>query len=262
MGIYMAITAVEYAIFSELKRSRLLPPKPSLLEMGEANWYGDVTYEQLTDDICRLLDNPEEQIELLEKLIDVVRGQKPDMLWYVARIFYRVFLNCSDRVAIDFGGTESALKLDLNQPVSLGREFDVVFNGGTAEHIFNVWQFFKTVHDHTAPGGIMIHGGPFTGWLDHGFYNFNPTFYWDLAAANGYAVQSILYAELMPSKIISLVRREQLAEMAKDGLIGANSNLYAVFRKPFESRAFAPPQQGYYANAVSDQVREAWKSLR
>lgn len=28
--------------FSELKKSRLLPPHPSFLELGEANWYGDM----------------------------------------------------------------------------------------------------------------------------------------------------------------------------------------------------------------------------
>ncbi|NTV49863.1 MAG: hypothetical protein HGB32_04545 [Geobacteraceae bacterium] len=48
----MAITAVEYEIFSELKKSRLLPPNPSFLEFGEANWYGDVPYERLSGDIC------------------------------------------------------------------------------------------------------------------------------------------------------------------------------------------------------------------
>lgn len=258
----MAITAVEYAIFSELKKSRLLPPNPSFLELGEANWYGDVPYEQLSDDICRLDGSSEKQIELLQKLIEVVRAQQPDMSWDVAKIFYQVFLDYREIVAIDFGGTEKSLKLDLNQPITLGREFDVVYNGGTAEHVFNVWQFFKTVHDHTARGGVMIHGAPFTGWIDHGFFNFNPTFFWDLAAANGYIIQLFLYTELTPLKIIRIPQREQLEEMAKDGQIGTNSHIYAVFKKPDESRPFITPQQGYYANTVSEQVKENWKSLR
>lgn len=258
----MAITAVEYAIFSELKKSRLLPPNPSFLELGEANWYGDVPYEQLSDDICRLDGDLEKQIELLQKLIEVVRAQQSDMSWDVAKIFYRVFLDYRETVAIDFGGTEKSLKLDLNQPIALGREFDVVYNGGTAEHVFNLWQFFKTVHDHTASGGVMIHGAPFTGWIDHGFFNFNPTFFWDLAAANGYIVQLFLYTELTPLKIIRIPRREELEDMAKGGQIGTNSNIYAVFKKPDDSRPFVTPQQGYYANTVSEQVKENWKTLR
>lgn len=258
----MAITAVEYAIFSELKKSRLLPPNPSFLELGEANWYGDVPYEQLSDDICRLLDDPEKQINLLQGLIDVVRAEQPTMLWDVAKIFYRVFLNYRENVAIDFGGTEKALRLDLNQPISLGREFDVVYNGGTAEHVFNVWQFFKTAHDHTASSGVMIHGAPFTGWLDHGFFNLNPTFYWDLAAANGYIVLYFLYTEVSPLKIIRISCRDQLGKMAKDGQVGTNSHLYVVFRKPHEIMPFVTPQQGYYAQTVSEQVQENWSLLR
>lgn len=259
----MAITAVEYALFSELRKSGVLPRNPSFLELGEANWYGDVPYERLSDDICQLLDEqPEDQIRLLQELIDLVRAQQPNMLWDVAKIFYQVFLNYRETVAIDFGGTEKSLRLDLNQPISLGREFDVIYNGGTAEHVFNVWQLFKTVHDHTACGGLMIHGAPFTGWPDHGFYNFNPTFYWDLAAANGYIVQRFLYTEMSPLKVLSISRREQLAEMAKEGLLGSNSHIYVVFEKPGEHRPFVTPQQGYYANTVSEQVKQNWKSLR
>ena len=258
----MAITAVEYALFAELKKSSLFPPHPSFLELGEANWYGDVPYEKLTNDICQLLDDPEEQIGLLQELIDLVRAQQPCMSWDVAKIFYRVFLNCRENVAIDYGGTEKALKLDLNQPISLGREFDVVYNGGTAEHVFNVWQFFKTVHDHTTSGGIMIHGAPFTGWPDHGFFNFNPTFYWDLAAANRYVVQRFLYTEINPIKIIRISHREEFSEMAKNGTIGTNSHIYVVYNKPDVKHPFVTPQQGYYANTVSDQVKENWKSLR
>jgi hypothetical protein len=258
----VAITAVEHTIFYELKKSRLLPPHPSFLEIGEANWYGDVPYEKLSDDICLISDNPELQIELLQKLIDVVRGQQPDMLWDVAKIFYRTFLDYSETVTIDFGGTEKALKLDLNQPIFLGREFDIVYNGGTAEHVFNVWQLFKTVHDHTISGGMMIHGAPFTGWLDHGFYNFNPTFFWDLAAANGYVVQLFLYTETTPLKIIRVLQREQLADMSKTGQIGSNSHIYVVFEKPHENRPFITPQQGYYVNMVSERVKKSWDSLR
>jgi hypothetical protein len=59
-------------------------------------------------------------------------------------------------------------------------------NNGTAEHVFNVGQLFKTMHERTKPLGLMLHDGPFTGWVNHGFYTFQPTLYLDLAAANDY----------------------------------------------------------------------------
>jgi hypothetical protein len=146
-------------LFSELKKSRLLPPQPTFLELGEANWYGDVPYEQLSNDICLLLEDPEEQIRLLQELIDVVRAEQPNMLWDIAKIFYRLFLEYRETVAIDFGGTEKALRLDLNQPISLGRQFDVVYNGGTAEHVFNVWQFFNYLIRRKGP--LWRHSTPY-----------------------------------------------------------------------------------------------------
>jgi hypothetical protein len=79
--------------------------------------------------------------------------------------------------------------------VDLDRQFHVVINSGTAEHVFNACQFFKTVHERTFPGGLMIHAFPFVGWLDHGFYNFNPTLIADLAAANQYAFLIWVYSE-------------------------------------------------------------------
>ena len=39
----------------------------------------------------------------------------------------------------------------------------------------------------------MLHCMPFLGWVDRGFFNFQPTFYWDLAEANGYHVVAFLF---------------------------------------------------------------------
>lgn len=50
----------------------------------------------------------------------------------------------------------------------------------------------------------MMHGMPLSGWVDHGFYSFNATFYWDLAAANGYEIDLALYTELNPLKLVRL----------------------------------------------------------
>ena len=177
----MAITQIEYQLFRSLREQGALPLGGSMLELGEANWYGDVPLEQLGEDIYRFA--PEAQRKPLFEALDAQNREKGKWwLFAVADIFWKTFLQPKERVAIDFHGTESALRLDLNQTIDLSRTFDIVTNLGTAEHIFNVHQTFKTIHDHTAPKGLMIHGLPFSGWVDHGFYNFNPTFYWDLAA--------------------------------------------------------------------------------
>jgi hypothetical protein len=107
----------------------------------------------------------------------------------------------------------------------------------------------------------MLHVMPFRGWLEHGFYSFNPTFYWDLAAANQYAVCFLAYTELTPPKVIQLQRREKIVELAASGALGANANLYAIFRKEAESE-FKIPMQGVYGDGVSEQMMQAWHELR
>jgi hypothetical protein len=128
--------------------------------------------------------------------------------------------------------------------------------------VFNVFQFFRSCHELTRAGGLMVHNVPFLGWLEHGFYNFNPTFFWDLAQANGYAVVQLAYTEIDPLRLVPLRSREQLLEMARRGELGRNAMLFAVLRKPAEEAAFCAPMQGVYAGTVSGQVMEAWHTLR
>lgn len=257
----MAITGIEYNLFRNLREKNALPLGGDVLELGEANWYGDVDIKLMAQDIYRFV--PEDQRQPLFRTLDeIVQAKRPGMLWEIAKVFWQTFLQPGSMTAIDFDGTDQALKLDLNDPIDLKRQFHLVMNLGTAEHVFNVAQVFKTIHDHTLPGGFMIHGLPFTGWLDHGFYNFNPTFYWDLAAANGYVMLLAVYAEVTPVKLVQLRDREHVLEMAKMGQIGANSLIYVVLQRPRESLSFKVPMQGYYAKAISREANDAWKNLR
>ncbi len=108
----------------------------------------------------------------------------------------------------------------------------------------------------------MLHGFPFTGWVDHGFYGFNPTFVWDLAASNDYRVCLFVYSEVNPPKIIPLTAREQILHMAKEEQIGQNSMLYVTLQRPDEEKPFRIPMQGFYAGSVSQEAAQAWKTLR
>ncbi len=257
----MAITAIEYNLFRQLREQNALPLGGDILELGEANWYGDVPTETLLGDIERFAPAAERE-DLARQLGEIVGAKRQQMLFEIARIWWRAFWQPASMTAIDFHGTERALKQDLNAPLALPRQYHVVTDLGTAEHVFNVAQVMKSIHEHTLPGGLMIHGLPFAGWVDHGFYSFNPTFYWDLAAANGYAMMVCAYAELKPLKLIQLPRRESILDMVKNGQIGQNALIYAVLRKPDQDAEFRIPIQGYYAGSISPDAAQAWKTLR
>lgn len=49
----MAITKIEYALFKLLRDQNAIPLNAEVLELGEANWYGDVNIEILGQDIYR-----------------------------------------------------------------------------------------------------------------------------------------------------------------------------------------------------------------
>jgi hypothetical protein len=80
---------------------------------------------------------------------------------------------------------------DLNQdilPKELINNFDIIFNFGTSEHVIGQYNCFKVIHEATKIGGIIYHDLPFTGYLDHGYFNYNPRFFYDLALANEYQI--------------------------------------------------------------------------
>jgi len=257
----MAITGIEYSLFRSMREQNGLPLGGDILELGEANWYGDVDLGLFGQDIYRFAPEAERQA-MFRRVDELARSRSPDVVWELAKLFWQTFFQPRSMTAIDFDGTEQALKLDLNNPIDLQRQFDIVLNLGTVEHVFNVAQAFKTIHDHTRPGGLMVHGLPFAGWVDHGFYSFNPTFYWDLAAANGYPVVAAIYAEVSPVKLVLLPTRERILEMARDGQIGKNALIYAVLRRPAEVQPFRVPIQGYYARSISREAAAAWTALR
>jgi SAM-dependent methyltransferase len=256
----MAITAVAYQVFAEMRNRGIWPQNQHVLEIGESNWYGDVPLETLIRD-AKQWTSQEQWLETFGNMFHVaINSEQP--LFDLAKAFYRVLLQPASMTAIDYQGTETAQRQDLNHPLALPRQYGIVVNLGTAEHVFDIAQVFRSIHDATAPGGIMVHHLPLSGWIDHGFYAVNPTLYWDLAAANGYEIGLIAYTEIAPPKIIELPRRESILELAKNGGIGANSLIMAVLRKADHESEFAVPWQGVYTEQASKETAEAWRELR
>ena len=257
----MAISVIEYQLIRSLREQDLLPLGGDLLEIGEANWYGDISLDLLRADIARLVP-PQRQGELLASLERAAAQGDERALLDLGKVFWHAFLAPASITAIDLGGTEKAHKLDLNLPIDLGQRFDIVHNSGTLEHVFDIAQAFRNMHNLTRPGGLMIHHAPFVGWVGHGFYALQPTLFWDLAEANNYHVHVMLYAELKPPRLETLAGRDAVLEMARDGRIGRNANLAAVLRRPATEAAFRIPFQGYYAGRVSQAAVDAWSRLR
>ena len=99
----------------------------------------------------------------------------------------------------DFEGAE--IIHDLNHPVpkELHGRFDVIYDGGTTEHVFDVARCMDNLNAMLAPGGVLISCAPGNNWFAHGFYQFGPELvysYWKHGC--GYDVLDCVMLPEMP----------------------------------------------------------------
>jgi hypothetical protein len=259
----MAINHTLLCVFIEMRAAGLVGSGRSrtMLDLGEQNWFGDVDPAELHGVIDRF--HGRESGARLHAELDALLAASERDDWAVARLLYSALVEVEVYRAIDLNGTEIAERHDLNHPVPITEQFDLVTNLGTGEHIFNQAQLFRTVHERTRPGGLMMHWLPNQGCYDHGFYNYHPTFVHDLAAANGYGVCILLLvdAKRFPAVVHPIEEREPYVKLALSGELTNYSMILALLRKPASDAPFGIPQQGYYDNRLPEELRDAWQRL-
>ncbi len=173
--------------------------------------------------------------------------------------------------SIDINGAYNSLRFDLNKNIletyNYNHKYDLVINNGTGEHVFNQYALFLNFHNLTKLNGIMLNILPFIDWINHGFYNFNPIFFADLAASNNYEIikislanrdgaelklndenLSILFEQIKPNRNDSKFKK--MIDIAKTKL-GKNILLVVITRK-LSDNIFKIPLQGKYLSDVSN----------
>ena len=87
--------------------------------------------------------------------------------------------------ALDASTYEGATRIhDLNEPVPAAwqEQFDLVFDGGTLEHVFNFTAALKNCMQMVKPQGRFVSVTMPNNWCGHGFYQFSPEFFFSLYA--------------------------------------------------------------------------------
>ena len=82
----MAINIVEYNLIRFLRENNIFHLGGDLLEVGEANWYGDVDPNMLRSDIFKFA-LPEKQEALAGELDATLKSNQPSALWDLAKIY-------------------------------------------------------------------------------------------------------------------------------------------------------------------------------
>jgi SAM-dependent methyltransferase len=104
--------------------------------------------------------------------------------------------------ALDFSGFEGAQFIhDLNQPLpaSLKERFDVVYDGGTLEHVFNFPVALRNSMELLREGGRLFIHTAANNLCGHGFYQFSPElFYRTFSPENGFIVERMVIHRVGP----------------------------------------------------------------
>ena len=164
-------------------------------------------------------------------------------------------LGFSECKALDASGYEDAdILFDLNKPetpANLVNQWDAVLDGGTIEHVFHTPNVLANIFRFLKVGGRIIHMAPSSNHIDHGFYMFSPTLFWDYYKANGYDVNvcqifrytTDLYAGFWD---VSDYIPGALTRVSLGGLDDALYGVILVATKTEHSTCDVIPQQGLY----------------
>ena len=135
---------------------------------------------------------------------DVVNSKKINIEKDISTKDFYKSLGFSQYCSVDADGQRNALVYDLNQNLldkyNFNKKFDLVTNFGTSEHVFNQKNFFENAHNLTKVNGLMIHILPFEGYFNHGYFNYQPSFFYDLALFNKYKIINFWYFSERPEK--------------------------------------------------------------
>lgn len=111
-------------------------------------------------------------------------------------------LGAKEIVAIDASDFEGAQIIhDMNHriPEALDSAFDLVVDGGTLEHIFDLPTALRNATRMVRPNGRFISLTQANNFCGHGFYQFSPELYYRfLCPENGYVVDSCILWEDIP----------------------------------------------------------------
>ena len=143
--------------------------------------------------------------------------------------------------------------LDLNKPLSSEyvNKYDLVYDGGTMEHCFNVPMVLENTIKFLKRGGTVVHVNPMSGQVGHGFYQFSPTLYYDFYAANGFDnLKMEIYIQLSKREYVYTIPNNKLNKFVNVPrcFMGARAFIHFSARKTQEVDEIVFPIQAQYKN--------------
>ncbi len=139
-------------------------------------------------------------------------------------------------------GIEQVMDLNTPLPDSMRGAFDIVLDGGTLEHCFNIGQAFMNVAQAVHKGGFVVHNNPMS-CFNHGFWNLSAIAYYDFYTQNGFEVLDIL-------GMLGRVGQREVATLIHTGhtQLPPEVSSLVIVRKTREQPLHWPTQGKYLGN--------------
>jgi len=90
---------------------------------------------------------------------------------------------------------------DLGVPVpeNLTSRFDVIYDGGTCEHVFDISEAYRNVDRMLRPLGYFVAHSPLNNWVNHGFFQISPEVVFGFWKGTlGYDITSVKAIPMLP----------------------------------------------------------------
>lgn len=153
---------------------------------------------------------PKNELEVLEPIIDLFGNPVQRMLELGnkrnARGVYKHYFQLMgiDHVSVDWNGLDGALKLNLMEPLpSSLKQFDMVTNIGTTEHVDVQYPVWCNIHNSLKCGGTFVSVTPHPeDYVGHGKWYPMKEFYIEYANLNNYVIDKLYVAGMAPRRLI------------------------------------------------------------
>jgi hypothetical protein len=258
----MGIAENEFRFLEMAFARNILPKGGTILEVGEARSFVNF-FTAMNSSIIGVTREKKDAFYEAARNYEASIKDHPRfnefMGFFIAKQIYQILFSYTKIVSIDYSGSDNAIKVDLNQHLDIINEFDVCINCGTTEHIFNQYQAYKTIHDHTKVGGLMIHWHPTHGFnhINHGMFLIQPGLLQDMAHANNYSVK--LMAMANASEIICIDSCWIDGLWLKDKLGDSDNYVLSILQKT-TSDQFVAPQQ-YESRLTKHDLAHSWEHM-
>ena len=165
----------------------------------------------------------------------------------------------------DFEGAEHIADLNRPLPEDLRGRFGLVVDVGTLEHVFDVRQGLQNIASLLKPSGRVIHFSPASNYVNHGFYSFSPTLFFDYYGANGFEkLEGYLVRECRTAPESQRLEFFEFPRRFKPMTLGSRQRLSVAFlaQRSERSTMDAVPLQGYYDEIYGEGPSAAPTTLR